>query len=86
MGSGGKWIIFGQILILLQFMRKNEKNSNFFQKRACIFSESMLLYISRLSERQKTEDAPLAQLDRVFDYESKGRGFESRGARHKGTI
>ena len=26
-------------------------------------------------------NAPLAQLDRVFDYESKGRGFESRGAR-----
>lgn len=22
---------------------------------------------------------PVAQLDRVFDYESKGRGFESRG-------
>ena len=33
-----------------------------------------------------TSNAPLAQLDRVFDYESKGRGFESRGARHKGTI
>ena len=29
-----------------------------------------------------TSNAPLAQLDRVFDYESKGRGFESRGARH----
>ena len=28
-----------------------------------------------------TSNAPLAQLDRVFDYESKGRGFESRGAR-----
>ena len=27
--------------------------------------------------------APLAQLDRVFDYESKGRGFESRGARQE---
>ena len=26
-------------------------------------------------------NAPLAQLDRVFDYESKGRGFESPRAR-----
>ena len=26
--------------------------------------------------------APLAQLDRVFDYESKGREFESLRARH----
>ena len=29
------------------------------------------------------EHAPLAQLDRVFDYESKGRGFESPRARHE---
>ena len=27
----------------------------------------------------------VAQLDRVFDYESKGRGFESRRAHHKRT-
>jgi hypothetical protein len=27
-------------------------------------------------------DAPLAQLDRVFDYESKGQEFESLRARH----
>ena len=32
-----------------------------------------------------TACGPVAQLDRVFDYESKGRGFESRGARHQGT-
>ena len=31
----------------------------------------MVLYMSTLG------DAPVAQLDRVFDYESKGRGFES---------
>ncbi len=35
----------------------------------------------RLFERAAI--APLAQLDRVFDYESKGREFESRRARHK---
>ena len=26
---------------------------------------------------QKSKNVPVAQLDRVFDYESKGRGFES---------
>ena len=38
----------------------------------------------KLSER--TADAPLAQLDRVFDYESKGRGFESRRAHQEGDF
>ncbi len=28
------------------------------------------------------QDAPVAQLDRAFDYESKGRVFESRRAHH----
>ena len=31
---------------------------------------------------QKNEIAPVAQLDRVPDYESEGRGFESRRAHH----
>ena len=39
---------------------------------------SWLRYTIQAVER--TADAPLAQLDRVFDYESKGRGFESRRA------
>jgi hypothetical protein len=30
--------------------------------------------------------APVAQLDRAFDYESKGRVFESRRAHHKSFI
>jgi hypothetical protein len=30
--------------------------------------------------------APLAQLDRVFDYESKGREFESLRARHQREV
>ncbi len=41
--------------------------------------EFAILY--RLLER--AAHAPLAQLDRVFDYESKGRGFESPRARQK---
>ena len=28
--------------------------------------------------------APIAQLDRAFDYESKGCGFDSCSARHSG--
>jgi hypothetical protein len=27
-------------------------------------------------------DGPIAQLDRVLDYESRGRGFESSSVRH----
>ena len=33
----------------------------------------------------KRQSALVAQLDRVFDYESKGRGFESLRARHIGA-
>ena len=36
----------------------------------------------RLAEK-RIRFAPLAQLDRVFDYESKGRGFESPVARQQ---
>ncbi len=32
------------------------------------------------------DHAPLAQLDRVFDYESKGRGFESPRARQAKSL
>ena len=32
---------------------------------------------------QKSKNVPVAQLDRVFDYESKGRGFESLLAHQK---
>ena len=39
----------------------------------------MLIYISR-----RERYVPLAQPDRVFGYEPKGRGFESLMARHKG--
>ena len=33
-----------------------------------------------------TAHAPIAQLDRAFDYESKGRAFESLRVRHKGNF
>jgi hypothetical protein len=35
-----------------------------------------------LSLRHFIKNVPVAQLDRVFDYESKGRRFESCRARH----
>ena len=37
----------------------------------------MLLYLSTQERDTKTRYAPVAQLDRVTDYESVGRGFES---------
>ena len=46
------------------------------EKSACILRNHVLLYLSRLRH------APVAQLDRVTDYESVGRGFESLLAYH----
>lgn len=42
------------------------------------------MYIIELSPRcdKIRQNVPLAQLDRAFDYESKGREFESLRARH----
>ena len=58
------------------FFRKNEKN---FQKGVA-FSFN-LCYTNQAESRERDEACGLvAQLDRVFDYESKGRGFESRRA------
>ena len=36
-----------------------------------------------ISKYEKNVYVPLAQLDRVFGYEPKGRGFESLKARHE---
>ena len=43
------------------------------KKRACFFEISVLLY----SSVKRCAHAAIAQLDRVTDYESVGRGFES---------
>ena len=43
-----------------------------------------LCYI--ISAVRKTVCGLVAQLDRVFDYESKGRGFESRRAHFPGSL
>ena len=43
----------------------------------------MFLHSIQLKQaRQLNTYAPVAQLDRVFGYEPKGRGFESLQARH----
>jgi hypothetical protein len=36
--------------------------------------------------KSTTKYAPIAQLDRVFDYESKGHRFESCWARHRKSL
>lgn len=41
---------------------------------------------SLLEKKSSLEYVPVAQLDRVFDYESKGRGFESPRARQNSPI
>ena len=57
------------------------KKLNFFQKTLDKRKQTWY-YINVADERQRqTEYAPLAQLDRVFDYESKGHRFESCVAR-----
>ena len=43
------------------------------QKKTCILGPTVLLYAGTLMHVY----APVAQLDRVTDYESVGRGFES---------
>ena len=57
------------------------KNVKKMKNNACNFQIPMLLYLSALSGAH----APIAQLDRVTDYESVGRGFESLSAYHKRT-
>ena len=52
------------------------KNKN----RACFFEKSMIIYFLRL---KTIAHASVAQLDRVSDYESEGREFESLPARHR---
>ena len=54
--------------------------NNIPKKKTCIFYKSMVIYILRLI---KNPYAPVAQLDRVSDYESEGREFESLPARHR---
>ena len=41
------------------------------------------IYKWRIFKWKSRRSAPIAQLDRVFDYESKGCGFDSCSARHK---
>ena len=52
------------------------------KKKTCILSNHLLLLLGCIGTYRL--HGPVAQLDRVFDYESKGRGFESRQA-HQGN-
>ena len=59
----------------MDFLKKKE----ILKKSTCIFRNIVLIYLSAL----KSAYAPIAQLDRVTDYESVGRGFESLSAYHE---
>ena len=59
----------------LQLKKIFKKMKNF----SCIFVLNMLLYLMFV------RNVLVAQLDRVFGYEPKGRGFESLQARHIGA-
>ena len=68
---------FWSILFRVSFLfEKSEKKL----KKGVAFSYD-LCYTKQADSRKRDEARGLvAQLDRVFDYESKGRGFESRRA------
>ena len=58
-----------------------QRYSNSLQhKTACCVTAQVMIYC--LSD----ERAPVAQLDRVFDYESKGHRFESGRAHHENPL
>ena len=65
-----KLVMYSFLLFAMFFVASCEKKTFTVQNRC-----DMILKLSR------TACGLVAQLDRVFDYESKGRGFESRGAR-----
>ena len=54
-----------------------------FLKKALDFPGGGRYNKTRSPARTPREYAPVAQLDRVSDYESEGRGFESLPAHHK---
>ena len=66
--------------------KDSKKLQFFFKKPIDIFLG--LSYTNRAvrETHQTTARGPVAQLDRVFDYESKGRGFESRRAHQKEAV
>ena len=69
----------GQKISALIFLLKNVW---FFYKKGLRFPRNFAILIKLIRAKADEACGLVAQLDRVFDYESKGRGFESRGARH----
>ena len=66
-------------------MLKKIKKTKKIQKKSCINGLSVVLYMSadeNSAKKENENDAPIAQLDRAFDYGSKGCGFDSCWARH----
>ena len=70
-GESGKRAVQGKETIAKTFF-------DFFANSSCFFGKTVVFYQSR---QQTIQFAAVAQLDRVFGYEPKGRGFESLQAR-----
>ena len=66
-GGGGKRAVQRQEIIAKTFF-------DFFANSSCFFGKTVVFYQSR---QQTIQFAAVAQLDRVFGYEPKGRGFEA---------
>ena len=66
--------IINYIMFIIPF-----KNLSNFLKKCLLFSEEC----ANISRHLSDVHAPIAQLDRVTDYESVGRGFESLSAYQK---
>ena len=71
--SRARFLLFLSFFTFKKFFQK-------IKKRTCIFLKVVVIYKSCLRD---TQYAAVAQLDRVFDYESKGRGFESLQPYHE---
>ena len=65
------------------FRAQGKKMENIFQKSIDILRNSRYNHFRSKWPEQKMKIAPIAQLDRAFDYESKGHRFESCWVHHE---
>ena len=67
-------------------IQRQQKKFSFFKKTLAFFLRPCYNNQADLREPLKKACGLVAQLDRVFDYESKGRGFESRRAHQEESL
>ena len=77
-----------QIFFACAIIREQQKSQAFVVKWISRRSteEMVLGSISPIKKKQKTEYAPLAQLDRALVYGTKGWGFELLKVHHHGCV